>query len=90
MDGRLLVDVFYYNSVYQDFGAEIDVTQAYSIPNGLTGSSAIPVGYTTSEGAEHAANLQQVFVEEVRLALVFSDMVTIPILMKILRLMVMG
>lgn len=63
MDGRLLVDVFYYNSVYQDFGAEIDVTQAYSIPNGLTGSSAIPDGYTTSEGAEHAANLQQVFVE---------------------------
>tara|TARA_R110001592_G_scaffold108191_1_gene302626 strand:+ start:3005 stop:5824 length:2820 start_codon:yes stop_codon:yes gene_type:complete len=33
MDGRLLVDAYYYNSTYTDFIAEIDFTQA--IPNGL-------------------------------------------------------
>ncbi|WP_245657949.1 TonB-dependent receptor [Roseivirga echinicomitans] len=33
MDGRLLVDAYYYNSTYTDFIAEIDFTQA--VPNGL-------------------------------------------------------
>ncbi len=37
MDGRLLVDAYYYHSVYKDFIAEIDFTQA--IPNGLTGAN---------------------------------------------------
>lgn len=60
--GKLFLDVFYYNSTYQDFGAEIDVTQAYSIAGGLTGDGAIPTGYTTSEGVAHSTELQQVFV----------------------------
>ena len=34
-DGRLLIDAYYYYSVYNDFIAEIDFTQA--IPGGLTG-----------------------------------------------------
>lgn len=36
MDGRLLIDAYYYYSRYSDFIAEIDFTQA--IPNGLTGA----------------------------------------------------
>ncbi len=35
MDGRLLVDAYYYRSNYTDFIAEIDFTQA--VPNGITG-----------------------------------------------------
>ena len=61
-DGKLFLDLYYYNSTYQDFGAEIDVTQAYSIAGGLTGASAIPTGYTTPEGVAHSSDLQQVFV----------------------------
>lgn len=61
-DGKLFLDLYYYNSTYQDFGAEIDVTQAYSIAGGLTGAGAIPAGYTTSEGVAHSSDLQQVFV----------------------------
>lgn len=38
MDGRLLVDAYYYYSAYTDFIAEIDFTQA--IPNGLRGANA--------------------------------------------------
>lgn len=38
MDGRLLIDAYYYYSVYSDFIAEIDFTQA--VPNGLTGANA--------------------------------------------------
>lgn len=34
MDGRLLIDAYYYYSRYKDFIAEIDFTQA--VPNGLT------------------------------------------------------
>ncbi|OEK05627.1 TonB-dependent receptor [Roseivirga misakiensis] len=37
LDGRLLVDAYYYHSVYTDFIAEIDFTQA--VPNGLTGAN---------------------------------------------------
>ena len=37
MDGRLLIDAYYYYSVYNDFIAEIDFTQA--VPNGLTGAN---------------------------------------------------
>ncbi|WP_421985891.1 TonB-dependent receptor [Roseivirga sp.] len=37
LDGRLLVDAYYYHSVYNDFIAEIDFTQA--VPNGLTGAN---------------------------------------------------
>lgn len=36
LDGRLLVDAYYYYSRYTDFIAEIDFTQA--VPNGLTGT----------------------------------------------------
>lgn len=36
MDGRLLIDAYYYYSRYTDFIAEIDFTQA--VPNGLTGA----------------------------------------------------
>lgn len=50
MDGKLLIDVFYYNSTYQDFGAEIDVTQAV-----VSGDiRSVPTGYTvTSAGTRH-------------------------------------
>ncbi len=37
MDGRLLIDAYYYYSIYNDFIAEIDFTQA--VPNGLTGAN---------------------------------------------------
>lgn len=37
LDGRLLVDAYYYYSVYNDFIAEIDFTQA--VPNGLQGAN---------------------------------------------------
>lgn len=37
-DGKLLVDAYYYYSVYNDFIAEIDFTQA--VPNGLTNPNA--------------------------------------------------
>lgn len=36
LDGKLLVDAYYYYSRYSDFIAEIDFTQA--VPNGLTGA----------------------------------------------------
>lgn len=60
MDGRLLVDVFYYNSTYQDFGAEIDVTQAV-----VTGDiQSVPNGYSVgSAGARHGAAELQTFVD---------------------------
>ncbi|MEQ9466324.1 MAG: TonB-dependent receptor [Ekhidna sp.] len=50
MDGRLLIDAFYYNSTYQDFLAEIDVTQAV-----VTGDiQAVPDGFTrSSAGSKH-------------------------------------
>lgn len=60
MDGRLLIDAFYYNSTYQDFGAEIDITQAVVVGD----IQAVPSGFTVgSAGAEHAAAQQQVFVD---------------------------
>ncbi len=66
MDGRLLIDAFYYNSTYQDFGAEIDVTQAVVVDgNGnkvLTGNGAVPDGWSTDTGAEHADSRQDVYV----------------------------
>jgi len=62
-DGRLLVDVFYYNSTYQDFGAEIDVTQAVAAGNDLTGDAAIPPGFMVSNtGDAHETPQQQVII----------------------------
>ncbi len=60
LDGRLLIDAFYYNSTYQDFGAEIDVTQAV-----VTGDiQSVPGGYTVaSAGARHGATELQTFVD---------------------------
>lgn len=61
MDGRLLIDAFYYNSTYQDFGAEIDVTQAVTVGGGLTGDAAIPAGFTVPTGQRHSdAQLQSI------------------------------
>ena len=61
LDGRLLIDAFYYNSTYQDFGAEIDVTQAVSASGGLTGDAAIPSGFIVPTGDRHAdAQLQNI------------------------------
>lgn len=37
LDGRLLIDAYYYYSIYNDFIAEIDFTQA--VPNGLTNAN---------------------------------------------------
>lgn len=72
MDGRLLIDAFYYNSVYQDFGAEIDVTQAVAIDDNtdtpiLTGPNAVPAGWQTETAVEHEESLQQVFIDGVGL-----------------------
>ncbi|MEM7299069.1 MAG: TonB-dependent receptor, partial [Bacteroidota bacterium] len=57
MDGRLLIDAFYYNSTYQDFGAEVDVTQAVVVGTDgsriLTNDGAIPAGWQTSNGVEN-------------------------------------
>lgn len=60
LDGRLLIDAFYYNSTYQDFGAEIDVTQAV-----VTGDiQSVPSGYTVgSAGARHSDTELQAFVD---------------------------
>lgn len=60
LDGRLLVDAFYYNSTYQDFGAEIDITQAV-----VTGDiQSVPGGYSVgSPGASHADTELQTFVD---------------------------
>ena len=66
LDGRLLIDLYYYNNTYQDFGAEIDVTQAVllSAEGGkvLTGKSAVPVGWQTSTGVEHDNSRQDVYI----------------------------
>ncbi len=56
-DGRLLVDAFYYNSTYQDFGAEIEVVQAVVLgADGaiLTGNDAIPTGYNVGNQQRHS------------------------------------
>ncbi|MEP1094176.1 MAG: TonB-dependent receptor [Cyclobacteriaceae bacterium] len=65
LDGRLLIDAFYYSNVYTDFGAEIQVTQAVSIANGasvLTGAGAIPTGYDVGVAAGHTDAQKEVFV----------------------------
>ncbi len=65
MDGRLLIDAFYYSNVYTDFGAEIQVTQAVAIANGanvLTGTAAIPTGYDVGVTAGHSDAQKEVFV----------------------------
>ncbi|GAB4244197.1 MAG: TonB-dependent receptor [Ekhidna sp.] len=60
LDGRLLIDAFYFNSTYQDFGAEVDVTQAVvsgdiqSVPNGYGVGSA---------GQRHDPEQLQTFVD---------------------------
>jgi len=57
LDGRLLIDAFYYNSTYQDFGAEIEVVQAVNIgADGaiLTGDGAIPDGYNVGNQVRHS------------------------------------
>lgn len=65
MDGRLMIDAFYYNSTYQDFGAEITVSQAVNIDENLNnvieGDAAIPTGYDVG-GGEHSDAQKQVFV----------------------------
>lgn len=64
-DGKLLIDAFYYNSTYQDFGAEIEVVQAVALgAEGaiLTGDAAIPDGYIVGNGERHSDALLDVFV----------------------------
>ncbi|MEM0940142.1 MAG: TonB-dependent receptor [Bacteroidota bacterium] len=66
LDGRLLVDAFYYNSNYEDFGAEITVVQAVTVgADGaiLTGDEAIPTGYDVGFATRHPDDQLQVFVE---------------------------
>ncbi|WP_436517085.1 TonB-dependent receptor domain-containing protein [Ekhidna sp. To15] len=60
LDGKLLIDAFYYNSTYQDFGAEIDITQAV-----VTGDiQSVPGGYSVgSAGVRHADTELQTFVD---------------------------
>jgi len=56
-DGRLLVDAFYYNSTYQDFGSEIEVVQAVNVgAEGaiLTGDAAITTGYSVGNQVRHS------------------------------------
>jgi len=62
LDGRLLVDAFYYNSTYQDFGAEIDVTQAVAVGGGLTGDAAVPDGYAVGFETRHSDEQLEPFV----------------------------
>ncbi|WP_420575539.1 TonB-dependent receptor domain-containing protein [Ekhidna sp.] len=60
LDGKLLIDAFYFNSTYQDFGAEIDITQAV-----VTGDiQSVPSGYDVgSAGARHDDAELQAFVD---------------------------
>ena len=51
LDGRLLIDGFYYYNIYQDFIAEIDVTQAYDATVGLT---SVPTGFNADNAAGQA------------------------------------
>ncbi len=60
MDGRLLLDAYYYNNTYQDFGAEISVVQAVT-EGERNGAAAIPAGYEIVGGTAHSPDLQQVF-----------------------------
>ena len=66
-DGKLLVDAFYYNSTYQDFGSEIEVVQAVAVGAGgaiLTGDAAIPsADYIVAEGTRHADAQLGVFID---------------------------
>ncbi len=63
LDGRLLIDAFYYNSTYQDFGAEIDVTQAVAVGGGLTGDAAVPAGFIVGNGQRHDDAQLNTFVQ---------------------------
>ncbi len=56
LDGKLLIDAFYYNSTYTDFGAEIDITQAVMAGN----IQEIPTGY----GDGHSPTEQLVFTDQ--------------------------
>ena len=66
LDGRLLIDAFYYNSTYQDFGAEIEVVQAVALgAQGaiLTGDDAIPrPEFIVGNGERHADDELDVFI----------------------------
>ncbi|MEM6830501.1 MAG: TonB-dependent receptor [Bacteroidota bacterium] len=66
LDGKLLIDAFYYNSTYQDFGAEVEVVQAVALgADGaiLTGDGAIPgADYIVGTGQRHADAELDVFV----------------------------
>lgn len=63
MDGKLLLDAYYYNSTYQDFGAEVDITQAVVTNSGGTGDAAIPAGFQVgSSGTRHGDAELQTFV----------------------------
>ncbi len=62
LDGKLLLDAFYYNSTYQDFAAAVEVVQAVVSKKELTGDAAIPAGYTTSKGERHSDELLDVFI----------------------------
>jgi len=68
-DGKLLVDVYYYNSTYQDLNAEIDVTQAVTVGTDgrrvIRGSAAVPAGWATAAGAEHDVSRQDVYINGV-------------------------
>ena len=46
--GRLLIDAFYYYNIYQDFIAEIDVTQAYDAAGGIL---SVPSGFDATSAA---------------------------------------
>jgi iron complex outermembrane recepter protein len=54
LDGRLFVDVFYYQSYYTDLLAEVDVTQAVDATNLTT----VPDGYETDRGVKHTGSTQ--------------------------------
>ena len=57
MDGNLFVDVFYYQSVYTNLLAEVDVTQAV----GVDDISQVPTGYDVGTSG-HSDDQKEVFV----------------------------
>lgn len=56
-DEKLMLDIYYYNSVYSDFGAEVDITQAVDIAD----IKKIPAGYGSGS---HSDALKKVFLSK--------------------------
>ncbi len=56
LDGKLFVDAFFYQSLYNDLLAEISVVQVVAVGEDLDSSDAIPTGYDDGHSAAELAN----------------------------------